>query len=693
MSGFLKLGLFVLAIITNASIVFASDEINLKSIKRLNKFIESISVDSLGGQKADVNIFVPKHLKWAQVTVDFTITDTVWQDDWKIELTPNFEPDFHWSPHLTPTNEHIIAQHVFRAPAMIMADKSQQVIVIPDLSVLNNHQGPDWYMDLDAVENKLTLGMSKSAVKEHVLFVKKDGAAYPPGKMRLGFYILLNDNKKELFNPWKQALDFLWNHWGHEAYEQSDKTILSPYVKDTYNWAFNTWKESVPQVFELEGKTVGAPTFIVNVTQSPNYPGLVNEREFRSIWNQAWFSSLRSAQGLFRYARRTENEELMGYAQLTKELALSFPQKNGFFYGLIATEMERKEIDGEYYHRSTGWDTYYWGNSDRNPIVRDARLAPFHILDMSYTAWLMLNWYDELEDDKRLLEYAKNYAEALINIQDSDGFFPAWLSTDDLKPYEVLEKSPETSMSVTFLLKLYELDQDERYLNAALKAMDAVIEDVVMDGRWEDFETYWSCSSYGQNDLVGKKVERNNMYKQNTLSMYWTAEALLNAYYATGRKDYKRYGKRTLDELLMAQAIWQPPFIYVDAFGGFGVMNADAEWNDSRQSLFAELIIRYGLELGEHQYIQRGLAALRASFLMMYSPYNEKTKEQWELRWPFFGEEDYGFMMENYGHGGQTDGQGLGVGEFTIYDWGNGAAAEAYNRIVDHYGKKFILEN
>jgi len=47
-------------------------------------------------------------------------------------------------------------------------------------------------------------------------------------------------------------------------------------------------------------------------------------------------------------------------------------------------------------------------------------------------------------------------------------------------------------------------------------------------------------------------------------------------------------------------------------------------------------------------------------------------------------------MMENYGHEGVTDAHGLGIGEFTIYDWGNGAAAEAYNRLYDIYGKAFL---
>ena len=681
--------LTVLFLSLNMSSAFCTD---LSDIKILKEFVSSISIDRLGNAEADIK-YADVGNNVIKVQIWFTLTDTVRQDDWRIRVKPAFIPAFHWSPHLTPTDSHIIAQHVFRAPAMIVANDVKQITLVPDLDLMMKGSDVDWYMDLDAPKNILTLGMSNSTVGEHVLFTKDLGAVYLPGRIEFGFYILVNNNTHELFNPWDQALRFLWANWGQSAYKSADKPDLSPYVKNTYNWAFKNWEESVWQKFQVSGKEVGAPTFIVNVTQSPNYQGLINEREFRSVWNQAWFSSLRSAQGLFRYASKTRDKRLMNKAQLTKELALSFPKKNGFFHGLIATEMEEVEVKGVRYHRSKGWDTYYWGNSNRNPYTHDARVSPYHILDMSYTAWLMLNWYEELEKDERLLDYATSYADALLDIQDTDGFFPAWLALDDLKPYDILAQSPETSMSVTFLIKLSQLKDNKKYLNAALKAMDAIAEDIIMEGRWEDFETYWSCSSYGKDHLVGLKEKRNNMHKQNTLSMYWTAEALLNAYHATSKIEYLHYGKRTLDELLMAQAIWQPPFIHVDAFGGFGVMNADGEWNDSRQSLFAESIVRYGKELGNQEYVERGLAALRASFNMMYSPDNTKTEKQWKLKWPFFGKEDYGFMMENYGHEGVTDDHGLGIGEFTIYDWGNGAAAEAYSRMVDHYGIEFITTN
>ncbi|HET9279822.1 MAG TPA: hypothetical protein VFN95_16615 [Flavitalea sp.] len=682
-----------LAVIAAAGVI--AQDMQPELPKAVSSFIQTINWQALAGQKPIVK-FDMVSSKMMKASFSWILKDTIRQDDWRVDIFPGFKPGFHWAPHLTPTKDHIIAQHVFRSPALVMASAEKQITLIPDLDVLKRNGQMEWYMDLDAQNNIMHIGLSKSKVKEHVSFIREKGAKYSPGKLEFGFYILIEDDKTSLHNPWRKTLEFLWTKWGQSEYERSRSSTtrhLEPFVVQTYNWAFNSWKDVVWQEFELNGKKVGAPQFIVNVTQSPNYPGEVNEREFRSIWNQAWFSSLRSAQGLYRYAKRTGNKNLLQHSLMTKELALSFPQTKGFFPGLIATEMEQLQKDGKVYNRSKGWGTYYFGNSDRNPYEREAKKSPLHILDMSFTAFLMLTWFDELEKDQRLLSYASEYADALLKLQDVDGFFPAWLSQDNYSPLPHLKQSPETSMSVTFLLKLYSITGKDIYRQSALRAMNAVMEKVIPFGQWEDFETYWSCSRYGKDSLVGKKVVRNNMFKQNTFSMYWTAEALLICFKLTNDAKYLAFGRRTLDEMLMSQASWQPPYIYVDAIGGFGVMNFDGEWNDARQSIFSELILDYAKQFDSREYIQRGLSALRASFLMIYSPDNPKTKKQWEHKWNFFGPKDYGFMMENYGHGGVTSPQGVGIGEFTIYDWGNGAAAEAYNRIVDHYGKEFIERN
>ena len=653
----------------------------------IKKYISTIHIDSLNAKPplVEMHQVEPGIIK---VHVSFNLPDAVKVDDWKVSITPVFTPRFHWAPHLTPSDANIIAQHVFRSPALIVADSKKQIVVVPDLDLIKKNSGVEWYMDMNAVQNNMVLGVSASDVGAHVLFERKTGQVIPSGNFEFGFYLLFSDDPASLSDPWRKPLAFLWSKWGKPLYEAGEPVAqsLQPYVQHTYNWAFNTWEKTVWQEFILNGKKVGAPVFIVNVTQSPNYPGQANEREFRSVWNQAWFSSLRSAQGLYRYARRTNDTMLMRKALMTKELALSFPQQDGLFNSVIGTPMESVKIKDQTINRSAGWQHYYFGNSNRNPAAawQSAEKAPWHILDMSWTAYLMLTWYDELEKDKRLVQYATRYANKLITLQDADGFFPAWLAIQSKKSLGVLDQSPETSMSVTFLLKLAEITKNKSYQAAAIKALNAVIKKTVPAGQWEDFETYWSCSRI-LDSLVNKKIVRNDQYKQNTLSIFWTAEALLNAYKITGEKKYLAVGQRVLDELLMYQASWQPPFIAIHALGGFGVMNGDGEWNDSRQSLFAELIIRYGKELHNNEYVQRGIAAMKASFVMMYCPENPATRVQWEKAYPFFNERDYGFMMENYGHGGKTDDKGLGIGEFTIYDWGNGAAAEAYNRIIDHY--------
>lgn len=596
-------------------------------------------------------------------------------------------PEFAWSPHLTPEEGYIVQQHVFRTPAMIFRYPNAAMTLFPDLESMKQYSGY-WYMDMDAPEGKMYYGISDRCIPEHVLFKKSGTVHFEAGKTVISFYLIIDDTAIE--NPFRPVLDFYWNRYGSR-----DALSVSParkdpenYIRHTYEWVFGSWKNVMWQEFELNGRKVGAPVFIVNVTQSPNYSGRVNEREMRSIWNQAWFCSLRSASGLYRYAARCGRQDLLGYANMTKELALAFPQTDGLFDAVIATEMTCDKIDGKEYNRSLGWGTKYFGNSNRNPYTTLVKESPKHILDMSFTAEYMLIWYEELEADERLLEYASAYGKRLLDLQNENGFFPGWVK-DDGSSMGILDEGPESAMSAVFLLHLSRITGEKKYEDAAMKAIAALEKEIIPNGRWEDFETYWSCCGYWKQN-IGKKIPRNNMYKQCNFSMFWTAWAFMEAYECTGESCYLNTGRRVLDELLMTQSSYQPYNLSVPVVGGFGVMNADGELDDARQSLFAELIVRYGKVLGEQEYIERGKAAMRMSFSMMYCPENPETKEQWEKTWPFFGEEDYGFMMENYGHGGEADNEGLGIGEFTIYDWGNGAAAECFEKMRAHFGEEIL---
>ena len=634
---------------------------------------------------------------WRRVRLTWDVPAEAAQDELSVRFDLEFDPEFWWAPHLAPEEGYVVGQHVFRAPALIAGRGPRTLAVVPDLDIVGARPGNPWFLDYDAVNRRMWLGMTRTEIPEHVLFKKAPGMTFAPGRVELGFFIAAHDDPGEVRNPWREASAFLWKRWGNPLYARGEPIAgrLEPYVRRTYDWAFSGWGKFVWQEFDLGGRRVGAPQFIVNVSQSPNYPGPWYQREFLSIWNQAWFSSLRSASGLYRYGRfvgGAEGETFQARARLTKELALAAPVTGGLFPAVIGTANDIVEIAGQKLRRPRGWSEARWSNSDRTP--REHGITPdwYHVLDMSWTALLMLRWHEELEPDARLLDYARAYGERLLALQDAEGFFPGWLHPETHAPGPVMNRTPETSLSATFLMKLAATTGEPRFREAGLRALGAVLAKIVPEGHWLDFETYWSCSSWGRERYLDRKIERNAMHKQNTLSMFWTAEALLAAYKATGERRYLDWGRRTLDELSMAQQVWQPPFIHVPALGGFGVMNADGEWNDSRETLFAELFLDYARETGDPSYTERGMAALKAGFVMMYCPENPAVKAMWEKVYPWFGPADYGFTMENYGHGGRTSAEGEGMGVFTIYDWGNGAAAEAAMRILDHYGPLVVRE-
>lgn len=629
---------------------------------------------------------------WQRIEVRWPITAPVKLNDVAVSFDFLMRPDFHWMPHLAHEEGFVAAQHSFRSPAIIAAEGRKTFVVVPDLELVGQASANPWYLDLDVPANRCMIGLSLTEIPLHVGFRKMPGMVITPEGAVLAFYVAAYQDDQEVQNPFARVSAFLWDSYATEKFAEGDplRVPLDKYVQHTYQWAFDSWSKFVWQEFDLNGTRVGAPQFIVNVSQSPNYPGPWFQRESLSIWNQAWFSSLRSASGLHRWAKRTDDAELLRKSSLTKEVALAAPTTRGVYKAVITVPNRDQLVSKQHVVRPDTWDAAHWVNSNRAPHNFGINEQWFHILDASYTGLLMLRWHDELEADARLLDKATAYADTLLELQREDGFFPGWLHPDTLAPGPVMNRTPETSMSVTFLLKLADVTGQEKYKQAALRAMDAVVEAILPIGQWEDFETYWSCSNFGQDFAVGKKFPRNNMFKQNTLSMFWTAEALLASYHATGNQKYLDEGRRALDELSMHQQVWRPPFIYVPALGGFGVMNFDGEWNDARQSLFAEIFLDYYRATGDEQLFERGVAALKASFIMMYCPENPHVRDQYEKAHPFFGEEDFGFTMENYAHGGHANVEGEGIGPFTIYDWGNGAASETRSRIRDHYGDVYI---
>ncbi len=607
---------------------------------------------------------------------------------------PITEPRHLWIPHLTPADDFVIGDHAFRSPAFIVADDRMALAVIPDLDDIAQGYKAGWrpWLDYDHPERAITFAAGNYSTYGHV-FYKREPVPYRGQEVKLTMHLLTSRAPEDLANPYGMVARWMWRKWGQPGYEQggSQRAPLTHYCDYVNRWAFTDagWGETVWQEFELGGRRVGAPAFIVDVAQHPSVP--MDERrwrEQRSIWNQAWFSTQRCANGLWLYADQHDKPELKKRAGMMTALALSSPQDDGLFPSVYTTAQPGKGGWYQLYKDTPDWAQGRWTNSDRRPP--DASEEAIHLLDAAFTAKLLLEWVEITGEDKgEVLNYLEPFADRLVKLQSEFGGYPGWVEPNG-RVIKTLMEGPESAMGATFLLKLVQHLEKPVYRASAEKALDYLARGPVADARWEDFETYFSCNSWGRDDLIGKRFKPNGIYKQNTLSIYWCAEAFLEGYKASGDEAYLALGRRCLDELSLQQQVWDPPFIAAPCHGGWGVMNTDGEWNDARQSLFAPLYFAYYDATGEAEYIERGISAVRASFAMMYCPENKQVRRQYELKHPFFGEESYGFMMENIAHSGPAPPDGSAIGPFTIYTWGNGAALATAATIHATYGDVYI---
>lgn len=577
-----------------------------------------------------------------------------------------------WKPHLSPNEDMVIGDLFFQSPAIILEKDTEMFALIPDLNFIEKHRGAPHFMDYVKPDNRIFYGLGEYEKTHHVYHRRTPKPFLLNENQSLfRFYLIQWEGSTEKRNL-KPVVEFLWDTFAKERMIQDqaeeyqyegEMQSLEKYAKYTYDWAFNRWESVVWQEFELNQDHVGGCVFIVRAAQSPGAGQENNWREKKSLWNQAWFSSLRSAYGYRLWGDHWNNQDMVRRSELAKNFALSAPQVNGLFPSVFWAD------------ENQDWKNGYWGHSDRRPDQHDNF---GHLLDMSWTCYWMLKWYTDIEKDHRLLAYVQNYADRLVSLQKEKGNFPAWvhLETGNISPY--LLDSPETSMHAWLLGSLYVITNEEKYLDSSLKAISFVIEEVIPNGRWEDFETYWSCSRMWEGKKYGEKDKRSGLYNQCNFSIYWTAEALKELYKITENPKFLRLGEQILAELSLYQAIWEPEYLKQPVLGGFSVMNTDDEWNDARQSLFAVTYNDYFRLTGKTEYKFRSLWAMKASFYMMYCPENTEVKKLYEITHPHFTEKDYGFEMENAHHGENID----RAGEFTIFDWGNGSASASLAELL-----------
>ena len=319
-----------------------------------------------------------------------------------------------------------------------------------------------------------------------------------------------------------------------------------------------------------------------------------------SVYLSAWFNTLRTSFGMALYARRTGNEELLRLARQTTELALKAPGADGAFKCIAVVPSDHNKA-------------VLWAAGDGSGgSTKDGYLG----YDMSWTAYWLLKWRAaELPGSDAILPRCRALADFFIKRQSPDGMLPTWFAEDG----SVIEAQSrtvkaETGPVVLFLLELYAQDPNSQWLAAAKRGLTFLEQNVIAQRQWYDFETFWSCSP-----RKPALDERSQQWPANDLALGQTVAAYLTAFRVTGDRTYLDHGERLLDYLLLYQQCWTNPLINdlkcpTMLLGGFTTQNSDAEWSDARQSQFGNILLDYYRASGEIEYLERGIAALRAQF-------------------------------------------------------------------------------
>jgi len=566
--------------------------------------------------------------------------------------------EFAWIPALHRAQDDVVGDHVFRSPATIVQGNGLYAALVPDLDLLQESRPTIRHaMDLRRAgwhnygeepfpagqSPRLYYGFCTWRPYLHVYYKHSpsDQVLLAPGDLSYGFDLFLGESNgpEEVC---RRVNDYLWRRYG------------SPNLT-----------KGLPQVLPLEeyGRKYAyaheLPRLLAKTTINGKSCAGINNQDRHGANYHAWENDLVMGFGMRHYGDRWGDANLRGVADGIRNMILSSPGAGGAFKCIY--NFAEKQFEG-----SLHWTT------------RPADyLNGYDTAAMGVTAWWMCYWHERFGGDEDFVARVTDYANFLADNQLPSGAVPTYLDAD-LKPFKHLLESGTSAISGAVLAKAAMLTGDERLREAALAAGRYVDVHVVSTQKFYDFETFYSCSPKPLTwiDPVSGQPPQNN------LAVQWAADQFLALYKLTGDEYWLTRGVFVLDLLSFYHQVWSPSYYVGNIFGGFGVMNTDGEWNDGRQARFVHTYADYYDATGKTEYLQRAVAAARASFALMdmeenhANGINVTTVGQGPDGWP-------GKAPENIYHCGPTD----TVGGYSGFNWEAGggmtSAADLHRRFGD----------
>jgi len=564
--------------------------------------------------------------------------------------------EFAWLPALHRESSDVCADHFFRSPCVAVAGLGHFGALLPDLEVFRQYRGLPHALDLRTTETlieapRLSYGICPSHAHDHVYY-------------RHGSTDFLPLDEK----PPQYAFDLLF---GPNDTPEHVAALVSGYLWERYGR--RTLKNIRPQVlpFAEYGRRYAYKNELCQTVKHTRINGSkcagLNNEARRGANFHAWENDLHVAFGIKHYGEKWKDRELVEIADGILEMTLQAPRNKGAFPCIYNFATDRYE------------GTLYWTARAADPV------SGYDSSAMGVTAWWQLRWHEHLAAAPDALKAARGYAHFLKASQSfSSGAIPTYFFPD-LTPARQLAQSSTTAISGAVLARLARLDGNPELREAALRAGHFVNTAIVPGLNFDDFEAYYSCSPKPLHALdywTGIRPHCN-------LSIQWACDQFLELHYMTGDEFWLRRGEYLLNILSLYQQVWAPSHLRGYLFGGFGVQNTDGEWSDGRQARFVSTYADYYQATGKAEYLERALAACRASFTTMDIRENHANginhpddyKIDCYAKGKIPTERGLGYAPENLFHVTSTS-----VTGWSGFNWGPGGALAASADLERRFG-------
>jgi len=558
--------------------------------------------------------------------------------------------DFAWLPALHNASNHVCSDHFFRSPAVIVQSNGFFAALVPDLTLFAANRTIPHALDLRVTETKidaprLSYGIMPSHCDGHVYYAHHDNETQIVDGDQICYgFDLFYGQADEQCNMADRISTFLWETYGKPAFADIRPQVLP----------FEEYGRRYSYVHELPRTLHRA---VINGVQCA---GIDNPHR-RGANFHAWENDLHPSYGIRHYAGKWADDDLGSAAEGILGMIRQAPRSHGAFPCVY--NFERGEFEG----------TLWW-------VARCVdSFGGYDTAAMGVTAWWQLLIAQDFGLERQCLGDVLSYAAFLASAQLPSGAIPTYFSAD-LQPFKQLKESATTAISGAVLAAMALETGDPNLADAAIRAGKFIESDVLPSLAFYDFETFYSCSPkplHWIDRFTGIKP-------QNTLCLQWACDQFLALYKLTHDDHWLRTGQYMLSILSLYQQVWNPTHYAEYLYGGFGVMNTDGEWSDGRQARFVSTYADYYLETNNIEYLERAVAACRASFALMdieenhAGGINDIVMEQGP---------GLGYAPENLHHCGADARESSG---WTGFNWSSGGALSASAYLERRFGGVWV---